>query len=73
MMSNEHGRPECATGAQGAGEQADGLSSNGNRAYSALAGGATGEPWAAAGPDATAPVTSFTESQRTLEKARGRL
>ena len=31
-MSNERGRPEGATGAQGAGEQADGVSSNGSSA-----------------------------------------
>ena len=67
MMSNEHGRPEGATGAQGAGEPADGVSSNGSPACSALAGGATDEPRAAAGPDAAAPATSFSASQRTRE------
>ena len=37
MMSNEHGKPERATGAQGPGELADGVSGNGSRGYSALA------------------------------------
>ncbi len=39
MMSNEHGKPERATGAQGAGEAADGVSRNGGHGYSALTGG----------------------------------
>ena len=38
MTSNEHGMPEWATGAQGAGDLADGVSRNGSRGYSALAG-----------------------------------
>jgi signal peptidase I len=40
MTSNEHGKPERATGAQGAGEAADGVSRNGGHGYSALTGGA---------------------------------
>jgi signal peptidase I len=40
MMSNEHGSPDGASGAQGAGERADGVSRNGSRGYSALSGGA---------------------------------
>ena len=47
-MSDEHGKPERATGAQGAGEPADGVSRNGGRGYSALTGGtapATDESW----------------------------
>jgi signal peptidase I len=39
MTSNEHGMPDWATGAQGAGELADGVSSNGSHGYSALADG----------------------------------
>jgi signal peptidase I len=39
MMSDEHGRPDQATGAQGAGETADGASRMGRHGYSALAGG----------------------------------
>ena len=39
MTSNEHGKPERATGAQGAGEAADGVSRNGGHGYSALTGG----------------------------------
>jgi signal peptidase I len=39
MMSNEHGVPERATGAQGAGESADGVSRSGSHGYSALTGG----------------------------------
>ena len=52
MMSNEHGKPERATGAQGAGEPADGVSRNGGHGYSALTGGtapATDESWTGAG------------------------
>jgi signal peptidase I len=45
MRSNEHGEPERATGAQGAGDLADGVSRNGSRGgYSALAGGNAAEP-----------------------------
>jgi signal peptidase I len=43
MMSNEHGKPDRATGAQGADELADGVSQNGSHGYSALAGGAKPE------------------------------
>jgi signal peptidase I len=52
MMSNEHGKPERATGAQGAGESADGVSRNGGHGYSALTGGtapAADESWTGAG------------------------
>ena len=52
MMSNEHGKPERATGAQGAGEPADGVSRNGGHGYSALTGGtapATDESWTGGG------------------------
>jgi signal peptidase I len=38
-MSDEHGRPDQATGAQGAGEAADGPPRIGRHGYSALAGG----------------------------------
>jgi len=55
MMSDEHGVPEGATGAQGAEEPADGVSRNG---YSALAGGADNASWvtgSAAGDSSAAP------------------
>jgi signal peptidase I len=67
MTSNEHGMPERATGAQGAGEPADGVSPNGSRGYSALTGGAENEPWAAPGPDVPASAGSFSAGQRTRQ------
>jgi signal peptidase I len=67
MTSNEHGMPERATGAQGAGEPADGVSPNGSRGYSALAGGAEDEPWTAPGPDVSASAGSFSAGQHTRE------
>ena len=75
MMSNEHGKPERATGAQGAGESADGVSRNGGHGYSALTGGtapAADESWTGAG-GYTAPAGGisapggFSASSRTRE------
>jgi signal peptidase I len=75
MMSNEHGKPERATGAQGAGEPADGVSRNGGHGYSALTGGtapATDESWTGAG-GYTAPAGGssapggFSASSQTRE------
>jgi signal peptidase I len=61
MMSNEHGEPERATGAQGAEDLADGVSRNGSRGgYSALAGGGAAEP--AGGRADRARVTSEGEA-----------
>jgi signal peptidase I len=61
MMSDEHGKPERATGAQGAGEAADGVSRNGGHGYSALTGGPApipDESWA--GPSGyTAPAGGY--------------
>ncbi len=65
MMSNEHGLPKRATGAQGAGEPADGVPPNGSRGYSGPTGGVTDEPLAAAGPDAAASASNFSAGQRT--------
>ena len=59
MMSNEHGKPDRATGAQGAGEAADGVSRNGGHGYSALTGGAAhaaDEPWPGAGAERKRPT-----------------
>jgi signal peptidase I len=75
MMSNEHGKPERATGAQGAGESADGVSRNGGHGYSALTGGtapAADESWNGAG-GYTAPAGGssapggFSASSQTRE------
>jgi signal peptidase I len=71
MISDEHGKPDWATGAQGAGDLADGVSRNGSRGYSALAGGAD-DAWA--GPGSTAghaarPARGYT-ADRTLPDAR---
>jgi signal peptidase I len=68
MMSNEHGKPERATGAQGAGESADGVSRNGGHGYSALTGGtapAADESWTGAG-GISAPG-GFSASSQTRE------
>ena len=73
MMSNEHGKPERATGAKGAGEPADGVSSNGSHGYSALTGGgaqAADEPWTATGgvtADFSASAGGFSAGPRTRE------
>ena len=77
MMSNEHGMPERATGAQGAGEAADGVSVNGGHGYSALAGGtaqAAGEPFTGTGsaaPDLSASAGGFSAAARTREYEPG--
>jgi len=67
MTSNEHGMPEWATGAQGAGDPADGVSPNGSRGYSALAGGAEDDFLPPAGPDVSARGGGFSAVQRTRE------
>jgi|HubBroStandDraft_5_1064220.scaffolds.fasta_scaffold06793_2 signal peptidase I len=77
MMSNEHGMPERATGAQGAGEAADGVSVTGSHGYSALAGGtaqAAGEPFTVTGsaaPDLSASAGGFSAASRTREYEPG--
>jgi signal peptidase I len=50
MMSNEHGVPEGASGAQVGGQSAGGVLPNGSRRFSALAGGSDDETQAGAGP-----------------------
>jgi signal peptidase I len=72
MMSNEHGMPERATGAQGAGEPADGGTPNGSRGYSALAGGAEDDAVTAAGSGFSgsgfsASADGYSAGQRTRE------
>jgi signal peptidase I len=73
MMSNEHGMPDRATGAQGAGDPADGVSANGNHGFSALAGGTTqaaDEPWTGTGsaaPDLSASAGGFSAGPQTRE------
>ncbi len=73
MMSNEHGMPDRATGAQGAGDPADGVSANGSHGFSALAGGtaqAADEPWPGTGspaPDLSAPAGGFSAGPQTRE------
>jgi signal peptidase I len=67
MTTNEHGMPEWATGAQGAGDTADGVPPNGSRGYSALTGGAEDDFRSAAGPDVSARAGSFSAGPRTRE------
>jgi signal peptidase I len=69
MMSNEHGKPDRATGAQGADELADGVSQNGGHGYSALAGGA--KPESAAGTG-TASSDAFSASSASAGATGGR-
>jgi signal peptidase I len=67
MTTNEHGMPEWATGAQGAGDTADGVSPNGSHGYSALAGGAEDDFRSAAGSDASPRASTFSAGPRTRE------
>jgi signal peptidase I len=74
MTSNEHGKPEWATGAQGAGEPADGVSAHGSHGYSALTDGAAhgaDETWTAPGGfSASAGGFSAGPQTRPYEEAR---
>jgi signal peptidase I len=69
MTSNEHGKPEWATGAQGAGEPADGVSAHGNHGYSALTDGAAhgaDETWTGPG-GFSASAGGFSAGSQTRE------
>jgi signal peptidase I len=69
MMSNEHGKPDWATGAQGAGEPADGVSAHGNHGYSALTDGpvpGADEAWSGAG-GFSASTVGLPAGQQTRE------
>jgi signal peptidase I len=73
MMSNEHGKPEWATGAQDAGEPADGVSAHGDHGYSALTDGAAhgaDDTWTGPGFSASAGGFSAASQTRAYEEAR---